>query len=80
MIAKDVSNTLGDWNLEVHRVKCPCKYDTDKCYDNISVCITYEPTVAGMLSQNFRISVTLTFNQMLSFGISNNTICSATSY
>ena len=64
----------------IHREKCPCEHNTVKCYDNISACIMYEPTVTGMLSQHFRISVTLTLDQMLSFGISNNTKCSATSY
>ena len=64
----------------IHRDKCPCKYNTDECYDNISACIKFEPTVVGMLSQHFRIIITLTFDQMLSFGISNNAICSATSY
>ena len=34
----------------------------------------------GMLSQNFRISVTLTFDQMLSIGISDDKIKSAISY
>ena len=29
----------------VHREKYHCKNNTDKFYDNISACITYEPTV-----------------------------------
>ena len=64
----------------IHREKCPCKNNTNKCYDNISACNTYKPTVAGMLSQHFRIGFALIFDQMLSFGISNNTIYSAISY